>query len=77
MELVNHRTGERKVRTLLEEQRKFKPRKLDFTLAVKQPVKVNYNVTNKFVTKNMGKAFTLEDTNKLNFSIFSDGDSSS
>lgn len=77
MELVNHRTGERKVRTLLEEQRKFKPRKLDFTLAVKQPVKVNYNVTNKFVTKNMGKAFTLEDTNKLGFSIFSDGDSSS
>lgn len=73
MELVNHRTGERKVEQLLEEQRRFKPRKLDFTLAV-NPVKVNYNIANKFVGKNMGKAFTMEDSSKQGFSIFSDGD---
>lgn len=75
MELVNHRTGERKIEQLLEEQRRFKPRKLEFTPAV-NPVKVNYNIANKFVGKNMGKAFTMEDTSKQGFSIFSDGDSS-
>ncbi|OBA20749.1 hypothetical protein METBIDRAFT_43864 [Metschnikowia bicuspidata var. bicuspidata NRRL YB-4993] len=31
MELINHRTGERKVEVLLEEQRKFKPKKLNFS----------------------------------------------
>lgn len=76
MELVNHRTGERKVEQLLEEQRRFKPRRLEFTPA-ENPVKINYNIANKFVGKNMGKAFTMEDSNKLGFSIFSDGDSSS
>lgn len=74
MELVNHR-GEKKIERLLEEQRRFKPRKLDFTLAV-NPVKVNYNIANKFVGKNMGKTFIMEDNSKLGFNIFSDGDSS-
>lgn len=31
MEYINHRTGEKKVVLLLEEQRQFKPRKLDFS----------------------------------------------
>lgn len=31
MELINHRTGERRVELLLDSQRKFKPKKLDFS----------------------------------------------
>lgn len=31
MELINHRTGERKVEVLTEEQKQFKPKKIDFS----------------------------------------------
>lgn len=31
LELINHRTGERKIEALLEEQKKFKPKKIDFS----------------------------------------------
>lgn len=73
-ELINHLTGERKVQELTEEQRLFKPRKLVFTQDVK-PVKVNYNIANKFIGKNIGKSFAMgEPQSALGFSIFNDED---
>lgn len=76
MELINHTTGEKKVQELTEEQRRFKPRRLVFTQDV-SPVKVNYNIANKFIGKNMGKSFTMGESQAksvLGFSIFSDSD---
>lgn len=75
MELINHRTGERKIETLTEEQRRFKPKKLVFAQDAKPLAKVNYNIANKFIGKNIGKKFTIEESackNLPGFNIFSD-----
>lgn len=74
LELVNHRTGERIVRPLTEEEMRFRPRRLEFTPAV-APGAVNYHIANKFVGNNIGNKFTMDAGEPaLGFSIFSDED---
>ena len=75
MELLNHRTGERRVEKLSAEQQRFKPRKLDFTLDVKNPVKENYNIANKYIGNSIGKSFIMgepQSKSSLSFNIFDD-----
>ncbi|OBA22043.1 hypothetical protein METBIDRAFT_31013 [Metschnikowia bicuspidata var. bicuspidata NRRL YB-4993] len=75
MEMVNTRTGERKVVVLSEEQRRFKPKKLDFTLAVASPRIPDYKITNKYLGSNIGKNFTMGETGRKgmpDFDIFKD-----
>lgn len=77
MEMVNHRTGERRVEKLSAEQQRFKPRKLNFTLDVKTPVRVNYNVTNKYIGSSIGKSFIMGEPQAKSspgFNIFDDSD---
>lgn len=71
MELVHNKTGRKKLERLDDEQRRFKPRKLDFSL-VDNPIKTNYNIANKFVKKSIGKTFALDDSLKPGFEIFTD-----
>lgn len=77
MEMVNHRTGERRVEKLTAEQQRFKPRKLDFALDVKTPVRVNYNVTNKYIGSSIGKSFIMGEPQAKSspgFNIFDDSE---
>lgn len=74
LELINHRTGERKIEELSDEQRLLKPRKLDFSLAEHVPVKLNYNITNKYIENTLGLKFSMESSqakNPAGFDIFS------
>lgn len=80
MEMVNNRTGERRIEKLTAEQQRFKPRKLDFTLDVKNPVRVNYNVTNKYIGSSIGKSFIMGEPQAKSspgFNIFDDGEDAS
>lgn len=75
MELVNSRTGERKVEVLTEAQRRFKPKKLDFTLVVNTPKAPDYKIANKYVENSIGKNFTMGEMRpkgSLDFEIFKD-----
>lgn len=77
MEKINYRTGERRVEKLSAEQQRFKPRKLEFTLDVKTPVRVNYNVTNKYIGSSIGKSFMMGEPQAKSspgFHIFDDGE---
>lgn len=74
LELVNHRTGEKKIEELTEEQRALRPRKLDFSLAEHVPVKLNYNITNKYIENSLGPKFSMDSSqakNSAGFDIFS------
>lgn len=73
LELVNHRTGERKIKELNAEQRGIKPRRLDFSLAEQVPVNLNYNITNKYIESNLGPPFSMESSlakSSMGFDIF-------
>ncbi|KAM9901335.1 hypothetical protein OXX79_004602 [Metschnikowia pulcherrima] len=75
LELVNTRTGERKVERLSPEQQRFRPRKLDFTSAVSSPERASSEITKKYVESRIGKNFSMGETRpkgKLDFEIFSD-----
>ncbi|GEQ71380.1 hypothetical protein JCM33374_g5063 [Metschnikowia sp. JCM 33374] len=77
LEKFNSRTGERIVEPLSEAQRKFKPRKLDFTSAVKTSAMPDYKMANKYVESNIGKNFSMGDSRPkggLDFEIFNDQD---
>lgn len=74
LELVNHRTGERRVEQLSDEQRTMRPRKLDFSLAELVPVKVNNNITNRYLENTLGLKFSMSPSlakNSMGFDIFS------
>lgn len=76
LELVNHRTGKKVVQKLTEEEQRFKPRKLVFTLDV-TPSSANYNIAHRFIDNTMGHKFTTgadSGSSKLDFSIFSDSE---
>lgn len=60
IELINHRTGERRIEELSEEQRRMKPRRLDFSLANSLPVKPNYNITNRYIENTLGPKFSMD-----------------
>lgn len=74
LELVNHRTGERKIEELTEEQRALRPKKLDFSQVEHVPVKLNYNITNKYIENSLGPKFSMDNSqakNSAGFDIFS------
>lgn len=60
LELVNHRTGERRIEELSDEQRRMKPRRLDFSQHEGLPVKPNYNITNRYIENTLGPKFSMD-----------------
>lgn len=75
LELVNNRTGERIAEELSDEQRRLRPRKLDFSQCETLPAKPNYIISNKFIENSLGPKFSMGNSslakNLAGFDIFS------
>ena len=59
LELLNHRTGERRVEELSDEQRAMKPRKLDFSGYSSVSGRPDYNITNKYLANSLRPKFAM------------------